>query len=164
MEPMRFIAACFFSGMIHVAVLFIATGSKSSDQKWHYINPEAVEFLPDHKSVHTAKALDNDLRKLKSIASKGESKEDTPISTTLQSMLQSGNVKPSYPKLARTRGWEGTVTIKVNFDSEPASVVILSSSGHEILDEAAALAAVQWHRPMGVMVSSVIVPIVFELE
>lgn len=44
-----------------------------------------------------------------------------------------------YPRLAQERGWEGTVTLKVHIraDGDIGEVIVVGSSGHEILDEQA---------------------------
>ncbi len=47
--------------------------------------------------------------------------------------------KRRYPRLAKERGWQGTVTLKVHISSEGeiGEVIMTGSSGHGILDEAA---------------------------
>lgn len=44
-----------------------------------------------------------------------------------------------YPHLAQERGWEGTVTLKVHIlaDGDIGEVIVIGSSGHDILDEQA---------------------------
>ena len=44
-----------------------------------------------------------------------------------------------YPFEAKEQGWEGTVTLKVHIsaDGDIEDVIVVSSSGHEVLDEAA---------------------------
>jgi protein TonB len=44
-----------------------------------------------------------------------------------------------YPSVAQERGWEGTVTLKVHIsaDGDVGEVIVVHSSGHDILDEAA---------------------------
>ncbi len=44
-----------------------------------------------------------------------------------------------YNRLAQERGWEGTVTLKVHIlaDGEIGEVIVISSSGHDVLDEQA---------------------------
>lgn len=56
------------------------------------------------------------------------------------------NKSPQYPKLARQRGQEGTVTLKVEVSAEgqTLSVAVLTSSGHSLLDKAAADAVKKW--------------------
>jgi len=51
--------------------------------------------------------------------------------------------EPSYPLLARTRGWEGAVDVglAVRSDGSVDRVVVRRSSGHDVLDRAAVAAA-----------------------
>lgn len=46
---------------------------------------------------------------------------------------------PSYPLVARRRGWEGTVTLQIQLDQDGrvGEVEVLESSGYEILDQEA---------------------------
>jgi len=57
-------------------------------------------------------------------------------------------VMPTYPERARREGWEGEVHIRLAVDPAghviPASVVVVQSSGHPDLDQAAKRAALQW--------------------
>jgi protein TonB len=48
-----------------------------------------------------------------------------------------GGYRMNYPAMARQRGWEGTVSVKIHVsaDGDIESVSISGSSGHEILDE-----------------------------
>ncbi|MEC4748526.1 energy transducer TonB [Methylomicrobium sp. Wu6] len=81
------------------------------------------------------------------------------------------NPKPEYPRLARNRGWEGKVLLKVQVSAEgfSDSVAIHRSSGHDILDESAVAAVEKWKfipamRGSTAVASSVIVPIIFTLN
>jgi protein TonB len=81
------------------------------------------------------------------------------------------NPKPDYPSIAKDRGWEGKVLLKVEVSAagHSESVNIHKSSGHEILDEAAVEAVKQWKfipakRGDTPVASSVIVPITFKLD
>lgn len=49
------------------------------------------------------------------------------------------NPAPEYPSIAKSRGWQGKVKVRVHVSAEGFSeaVEIASSSGHEILDETA---------------------------
>lgn len=76
-----------------------------------------------------------------------------------------------YPAIARRRGWEGTVLLKVQLSAEGASehVAVERSSGHEILDEAAVDMVKKWKfipakRGDTLIASSVKVPIIFKLD
>ena len=51
----------------------------------------------------------------------------------------SGFGRNNYPRAAKERGWEGTVTLRVHIlaDGDIGEVIVTSSSGHDLLDEAA---------------------------
>ena len=53
---------------------------------------------------------------------------------------------PAYPKLARERGWQGTVILKALIEKEghPADVSVERSSGFKILDNAALETVRKW--------------------
>ena len=57
------------------------------------------------------------------------------------------NPKPLYPAMAKRQQWEGKVILKVKVLASGAAseVSIQTTSGHEILDEAALEAVRQWH-------------------
>lgn len=81
------------------------------------------------------------------------------------------NPKPEYPRLARNRGWEGQVLLKVRVSAEGLSdsVDVQRSSGHDILDESAVAAVKKWTfipamRGSTPVASLVIVPIIFTLN
>ena len=56
------------------------------------------------------------------------------------------SIPPVYPRMARESGWEGTVIVRVLVRTSglPGNVQIRKSSGHSILDEAAAEAVRKW--------------------
>lgn len=60
--------------------------------------------------------------------------------------LPGRNLPPHYPRLARIRGWEGTVTVEVRVEADgtPGEVRVVSSSGYHALDEAAVEAVRGW--------------------
>lgn len=82
------------------------------------------------------------------------------------------NPKPEYPSVAKSRGWEGKVTLKVRVSASGGveSAEIEHSSGHEMLDESA-LETVkeQWRfvpakRGDTPVAATVLVPILFHLS
>lgn len=80
------------------------------------------------------------------------------------------NPAPIYPEKARLRGWEGLVILSVivNEHGHSAQVYLQTSSGHEILDEAAMKAVKNWRfKPAGVgsvtFSSTVRIPVRFKL-
>ncbi|OQW73370.1 MAG: energy transducer TonB [Proteobacteria bacterium ST_bin11] len=81
------------------------------------------------------------------------------------------NPKPDYPMIAKSRGWQGKVLLRVQVSAEGLSdsVAVDRSSGHEMLDESAVEAVKQWKfipakRGETPVASSVIVPIIFTLR
>jgi len=81
------------------------------------------------------------------------------------------NPSPVYPVLARRRGEEGKVLLKVRVSAqgEALNIAIAKSSGNELLDGAAVEAVTRWRfvparRGDEPVESSVIVPMTFRLE
>jgi len=81
------------------------------------------------------------------------------------------NPKPEYPMIAKSRGWQGKVMLRVQVSAEGLSdtVAVEISSGHEMLDESAVDAVKKWKfipakRGETPVASSVIVPIIFTLR
>jgi len=81
------------------------------------------------------------------------------------------NVAPRYPYLARRRGQEGRVVLRVQVtaDGEAAAVQLRQSSGYRLLDKAAVEAVKTWRfvpaRRGGLAVAgSVEVPVSFKLR
>jgi protein TonB len=81
------------------------------------------------------------------------------------------NPKPEYPSIAKSRGWTGKVMLRVQVSPEGTanSVDVETSSGHEMLDEAAIDAVKKWKfipakKGETAVASAVIVPIVFSLR
>lgn len=60
--------------------------------------------------------------------------------------LAGNNPPPNYPRLARQRGWEGLVSLKVRVSAqgEVEEVWVEQSSGHGVLDQAALKAVKEW--------------------
>jgi len=56
------------------------------------------------------------------------------------------NRPPRYPGLARRRGWQGRVVLAVQVDAtgRALAVAVAESSGHGVLDDAAAAAVADW--------------------
>jgi protein TonB len=81
------------------------------------------------------------------------------------------NPAPEYPRIARNRGWQGTVVlrVKVNAEGKPESLAVERSCGHDMLDESAMAAVKSWQfvpamRGETPEASTVLVPIVFALQ
>lgn len=81
------------------------------------------------------------------------------------------NPKPEYPRLARSRHWQGKVLLRVQVsaDGQSERVTVFHGSGHDILDESAVAAVEKWRfipamRGTTPVASSVIVPVIFTLN
>ncbi|NOT13827.1 MAG: energy transducer TonB [Methylococcaceae bacterium] len=81
------------------------------------------------------------------------------------------NPKPKYPIIARSRGWQGKVLLRVSVSAEglSESVTVHRSSGHDVLDESAITAVEKWRfipakRGNTAVACTVIVPIIFTLN
>lgn len=98
----------------------------------------------------------------------------SPVAKDIPAHANAGylnNPKPDYPRMARQRHWEGRVVLRVfvTADGRCGDLSVYRSSGHEILDEAAADAVRQWRFVPGkhgdtAVASWVNVPIEFALE
>jgi protein TonB len=82
-----------------------------------------------------------------------------------------GNPKPPYPEVARRRGYEGTVRLKVEVlaSGKVGSIWVAKSSGYEVLDRSALKTVKDWSfipaRFGGIpLKSTVIVPVTFQLK
>lgn len=81
------------------------------------------------------------------------------------------NPKPKYPSIARSRGWQGKVLLRVRVTADGLSeaVTVHRSSGHEVLDESAVAAVEKWKfipakQGNTAVACTVIVPIIFTLN
>lgn len=72
-----------------------------------------------------------------------ESTGDSPLNFDSQIVTFT---EPVYPRIAKLRGYEGSVTIRLKVTPEgiPVEPKILRSSGHESLDQSALEAALKW--------------------
>ncbi len=81
-----------------------------------------------------------------------DAKRDTLIKQALEGVLHKArplykqNPRPPYPRVARIRGYEGTVIVKalVGIDGLVSEVRLDESSGHETLDVAASKTVQRW--------------------
>jgi len=73
-------------------------------------------------------------------------KRGDDLATAVAPVRRAENPPPSYPWLARCRGYEGLVllAIRVSGAGRPTSVEVKQSSGYASLDEAAVAAAWKW--------------------
>ena len=75
-----------------------------------------------------------------------------PVVTRLQPQpIRQACAPARYPRLARRRGWEGTVVLEVRVDEEGrvVDVRIRKGSGHSVLDKAALTAVRSWRFTPG---------------
>jgi len=103
-------------------------------------------------------------------ASRTQSRE-APYTEASVNVSYGFNPPPKYPRIARRRGWQGRVLLRVSVSPEGYSeaVAVQSSSGYEELDEAAIEAVRKWRfnpakRGDTAVIGSAIVPIYFTLE
>lgn len=70
---------------------------------------------------------------------------------------------PIYPELAREKGWEGSVKIKISTDENGLVIeeTLAESSGFKVLDEAAVKAVKEWRTHANL--NREVVPITFRL-
>ncbi|QDU83671.1 transport protein TonB [Planctomycetes bacterium Pla163] len=73
---------------------------------------------------------------------------------------------PDYPRLARRRGWEGSVFVdlRVGADGSVLDATVATSSGHSVLDEAALAAVRAWRFVPGAADRTVRHKVTFELR
>lgn len=81
------------------------------------------------------------------------------------------NPKPNYPTIARNRGWQGKVLLRVRVTADGLSeaVTVHRSSGQDVLDESAVAAVEKWKfipakQGNTAVACTVIVPIIFTLN
>ncbi|WP_225616021.1 energy transducer TonB [Methylomonas albis] len=108
-----------------------------------------------------------------SITHRGEltNDENIPYTEAYISAAYEHNPKPNYPSIARSHGWQGKVTLRVqvNQEGKVELVAVEQSCGHESLDESAVEAVKQWYfvpakRGETRVASLVLVPIIFSLQ
>jgi len=81
------------------------------------------------------------------------------------------NPAPTYPELARRKGFEGTVVLRVAVSAagQPTAIALATSSGHDLLDDRAIETVWHWRflpaLAKGQAVAGlVLLPITFELR
>ncbi|WP_319549628.1 energy transducer TonB [Desulfogranum marinum] len=123
---------------------------------------QKVQSTPDHASGKPTTQ--------KQLAKTAQHAAAAPVTSQASPLYQS-NPKPVYPQLARRRGWEGVVMIKVLVleDGSPSHIDLQQTSGYPLLDKAALKAVQKWHfvpatRDGIPVVGEVIVPVHFKLQ
>lgn len=125
-----------------------------------------TESLEEASETRNESATSNATKSLGKAQGKAEPYTEASFSATYGS-----NPKPKYPSIARSRGWQGKVLLRVKVSAYGLSevVTVQRSSGHEILDESAIAAVEKWQfipakRGTAAVACSVIVPIIFTLN
>lgn len=137
------------------------------------LNPEPVVSLPapEQRVTTESPAPAPPAREIARAAPKAESSPSEQTSAPVFNAAYLRNPEPRYPLIARRRGEQGTVMLKVLVTREggAASVSVDKSSGSAALDQAAVETVRGWRftparRGSETVESSVLVPIVFRLE
>jgi protein TonB len=105
------------------------------------------------------------------LVKKSQKTVDNPIQTIQTTDPEyRNNPSPSYPKIARKRGYEGLVELLVliSIDGQPSQIKIQTSTGHKVLDQQAVKTIKRWkftpRRDNGIPIETwVMVPIRFKL-
>ena len=102
-------------------------------------NREVQQDLPSMSGLETEEDQDQD------------QKETAAQVIQKASPLYQLNPPPKYPRLARRRGYEGLVVLKVDVDEygRPTTVTMFAGSGHSLLDKAALRAVRKWRFQPG---------------
>jgi periplasmic protein TonB len=145
-------------------VILKPQSQKKKYQPEIYSQPEAVrsnaEKTQEVKSKYATEKL------------QATSRDDAATLTHIDARpLYQLNPKPSYPQIARRRGWQGVVLLMVlvSMDGVAEQVSIHESSGYTILDDAALKVVQHWKFLPGIQdgvvtAMEVVVPVHFVLE
>lgn len=194
-EIKRFIIGALISGGIHLAIFFSSISLTPALDVQEI--PGSIEIslgaqhqAPQKKTSTQEKEIKPFRQKIETLAQKpspqtedrikateaeddtsGESKPDSRGDSTMAIPRQEGNPKPPYPEVARRRGYEGTVRLKVEVlaSGKVGSIIVQESSGYETLDRSALKTVRDWRfipaRFGGIpLKSTVIVPVTFQLK
>lgn len=132
---------------------------------------ETVAATPTPLSPSTPFSADESSPRLLPTPTPAQLSPSRPSATILARPNPSQNSAPHYPNLARQKGWEGTVLLRAEITPQGtvASLTLLQTSGHPLLDQAALTAVRQWrfhpsptnHLPTA---STVEIPVKFSLQ
>jgi protein TonB len=194
-EIKGFIIGAFVSGGIHLAIFFapisptplldvkeipgsieisLGVQQQAPGEK---ISTQALETKPPRQTIEATRqepspqAEDQDMTPEVEDNTAGRSNPDTRGDSALAIPRHEGNPKPPYPEVARRRGYEGTVRLKVEVlaSGKVRRIWVAGSSGYEVLDRSALKTVKDWSfipaRFGGIPVkSTVIVPVKFQLK
>lgn len=155
---MRTIISLALAILIHLLLVFFLLPKKQITEVQFSTNPSVVkgiEILKFHKQEHKSQLQKQQNLPLESQSSAnidrkvplGDSDTQTSISTaTGVEKALNALERPPYPRIARMKGLEGKVKIKIIFDKngQVSSVTILESSNHLLLDESVKNTALKW--------------------
>ena len=194
-EIKRFIIGALVSGSIHLAIFFspispapilqvkeipgsieISLGAYQQPPR-EKTSIQKQEIKPPHQEIETLEQESSpqfeDQIKTTELEddTSGEGKPDSRGDSTMAIPHQEGNPKPPYPEIARRRGYEGTVRLKVEVlaSGKVGSITVQESSGYEILNRSALETVQDWRfipaRFGNIPVkSTVIIPVTFQLK
>jgi protein TonB len=182
-EIKGFIIGALVSGGIHLAIFFFSPLPLTPALEVQEIpgsievslaapreqpSPQEPETKSTQKEIKASKLPPSPIREDDATETK---QPDRRGDSALAIPHQEGNPKPPYPEVARRRGYEGTVRLKVEVltSGKVGKIWVKKSSGYEILDRSALKTVKDWRfipaRFGGIPVkSTVIVPITFTLK
>lgn len=133
------------------------------------LNKKLNTVLNKEPSKELNKELDGD-QQLAAKASSSQATQSKELVQINQPRFASPPKQPKYPRIARKRGLEGTVTIEVLFDQvgKQLELILVASSGASILDNAALEAVSEWQfsapHPQTAKAYRVKIPVTFALN
>lgn len=132
------------------------------------IHEERQDDKRTQKVIKEVKEAQEEIKKKEDINSQQNDKSGALVEAQLKEQY---NKPPTYPRLARERGYEGKLLVKVFVTKEGfvEKAEIIRSSGYHVLDRSALKSVKKWRfRPaekFGVSVESVLeIPFVFILD
>jgi protein TonB len=163
---------------------------KSDAIKPDVIKPESIKSEPIEPKLELAKQATPKLIAAKAVTALNKvlnkeldgdqqvaAKASTSQATQSKELVQINQPRfaappkqPKYPRIARKRGLEGTVTIEVLFDQvgKQLELILVASSGASILDNAALEAVSEWQfsapHPQTAKAYRVKIPVTFALN
>jgi protein TonB len=163
---------------------------KSDAIKPDIIKPESIKSEPIEPKLELAKQATPKLIAAKAVTALNKvlnkeldgdqqvaAKASTSQATQSKELVQINQPRfaappkqPKYPRIARKRGLEGTVTIEVLFDQvgKQLELILVASSGASILDNAALEAVSEWQfsapHPQTAKAYRVKIPVTFALN
>ncbi|MGD0962032.1 MAG: energy transducer TonB, partial [Methylomonas sp.] len=115
------------------------TPVKPAVKKQPAIVQKPADLAPAEKAVETEKTVSESAPAQTAAANKQPATATEQTMDVYSGIKPQSTPKPKYPAVAKNRGWEGVVKLKIYVSAQGLvdKVEIVSSSGHEMLDEAA---------------------------